>query len=55
MHNIRLNECGWWVEDEIGELEVLEDNHPNTQFDTHKVGNWTYQQQDGSQSFIYYN
>lgn len=55
MHNIRLNECGWWVEDEIGELEVLEDNHPNIQFDTHKVGNWTYQQQDGSQDFIYYN
>jgi len=54
MHNIRLNECGWSVEGEEGELNEIKADHPNAQFDTHinEYGN-TYQQQD--QDFLFYN
>ena len=39
MSSIRLNECGWYIEEELGELEELEqeDEYGNT----HKT-NWTY-------------
>jgi hypothetical protein len=54
MHNIRLNECGWSVEGEEGELNEIKKDHPNAQFDTHinEYGT-TYQQQD--QDFLFYN
>ena len=54
MYQIRLVECGWSVTDNFGELEELEDNHVNAQFDTHKTkhGN-TFQQQHPT--WMYYD
>ena len=54
MHQIRLVECGWSVTENLGELEELEENHPNIQFDTHKAElGGTFQQQHPE--YLYYD
>ena len=54
MNNIRLNECEWTVEEDLGELKELDDNDERTQFDTHITSNgWSFQQQD--QDWLFYN
>jgi hypothetical protein len=38
MSSVRLNECGWFVEEELGELvELSEEELQEDQFNTHKA------------------
>lgn len=54
MHSIRLNECGWTVQEDLGELKKLDANDERAQFDTHVTSNdWSFQQQD--QDWLFYN
>lgn len=44
MSSVRLNECGWFVEEDLGKFEKIE--NPDDQFETHQTEYRTYSEGD---------